>query len=220
MRNDKPSNLNFCYLNINSVRNKFTDLQTIINRNVDIVLIAETKLDASFSSAQFTLEGYHTPYRLDINNKSGGILVYVKSSIRSRCLCYEELRISIQAIPFEINLIKEKWLVVSIYRPSLQNSEYFLNSLTKITDYFASTYDNHLILGDFNLEPTDSALMGFFDSNSLTNLIKTNACFKGKGSYIDLILTNRKISFKFTSTYETEISDHHHMVYTILESCF
>ena len=89
MRNDKPSNLNFCYLNINSVRNKFTDLQTIINRNVDIVLIAETKLDASFSSAQFTLEGYHTPYRLDINNKSGGILVYVKSSIRSRCLCYE-----------------------------------------------------------------------------------------------------------------------------------
>ena len=195
MRNDKPSNLNFCYLNVNSVRNKFTDLQTIINRNVDIVLIAETKLDASFSSAQFTLEGYHTPYRLDINNKSGGILVYVKSSIRSRCLCYEELRISIQAIPFEINLIKEKWLVVSIYRPSLQNSEYFLNSLTKIIDYFASTYDNHLILGDFNLEPTDSALMGFFDSNSLTNLIKTNACFKGKGYCIDLILTNRKFSF-------------------------
>ena len=83
-----------------------------------------------------------------------------------------------------------------------------------------STYDNHLILGDFNLEPTNSALMGLFDSNSLTNLIKTNACFKGKGSYIDLILTNRKISFKFTSTYETEISDHHHMVYTILKSCF
>ena len=98
MRNDKPSNLNFCYLNINSVRNKFTDLQTIINRNVDIVLIAETKLDASFSSAQFTLEGYHTPYRLDINNKSSGILVYVKSSIPSRFFCYEELRISKQTI--------------------------------------------------------------------------------------------------------------------------
>ena len=62
----------FCYLDINSVRNKFTDLQTIINKNVDLVSIAKTKLDASFPSAQFTLEGYHTPYRLDVNNKSGG----------------------------------------------------------------------------------------------------------------------------------------------------
>ena len=108
-------------------------------------------MDASFPSAQFTLEGYHTPYRLDINNKSGGILVYVKSSIPSHCFCYEELRISIQAIPFEINLRKKKWLVISIYRPPSQNSEYFLDSLTKSINYFASTYDNHLILGNFNL---------------------------------------------------------------------
>ena len=90
MRNDNLSNLNFCYLNIISVRNKLTDIQTIINGNVDIVSIAETKLDASFPSGQFTLERYHTPYRPDIN-KSGGILVYVKSSIPSHCLCYEEL---------------------------------------------------------------------------------------------------------------------------------
>ena len=61
------------------MRNKFTDLQTIINGNVDIASIAETKLDASFPSAQSSLEGYHTPYRLDISNISGGILVYVKS---------------------------------------------------------------------------------------------------------------------------------------------
>ena len=101
-----------------------------------------------------------------------------------------------------------------------QNTEYFLNSLTKIINYFANTYDNHLILGDFNLEQTNSTLMGFLDSTSLTNLIKTNTWFKGKGSCIDLILTNRKFSFEFTSTYETGISDHHYMIYTILKSCF
>ena len=70
------------------------------------------------------------------------------------------------------------------------------------------------------MEPTDSALIEFLDSNSFTNLIKRNTCFKGKGSCIDLILTNRKFSFKFTSTYETGISDHHHMIYTMLKSCF
>ena len=88
------------------MRNKFTDLKTIINGNVDIVSVAETKLDASFPSPQFTLEGYVTPCRLNINNKSGGILAYVKSSVPSRCLFFEELCISIQAIPFEVNLRK------------------------------------------------------------------------------------------------------------------
>ena len=37
-------------VNINSVRNKFTDLQTITNGNVIIVSIAEIRLDASFQS--------------------------------------------------------------------------------------------------------------------------------------------------------------------------
>ena len=97
--------------------------------------------------------------------------------------------------------------MISIYYPLLQNSKYFLNSVTKIIDNFAKTYDNHLILGYFNLEPTDSALMGFLESNSLTNLIKTNTCFKIECSCIDLVLTNNKFSLKFTSTYETGISD-------------
>ena len=70
------------------------------------------------------------------------------------------------------------------------------------------------------MEATDSALMGFIYSSSLTNLIKTNTCFKDTGSCMELILTNREFSFKFTSIYETEISDHHHMIYSMLKSCF
>ena len=60
----------------------------------------ETKIDASFPSAQFVLEGYHSPYRLDISSRSGGILVYVKSSIPSRRLSCENLCDSLQADVF------------------------------------------------------------------------------------------------------------------------
>ena len=56
-------------------------------------------------------------------------------------------------------------------------------------------------------------------SFSLFNLIKTNTCFKGKGC-IDLISTNRKYCFKHSSTFETGLSDHHHLVYSILKTCF
>ena len=50
LRSANPSN--FCYLNINSVRNNFTDFQEIINGNVDIVSIT----DSSSLSTQFVLE--------------------------------------------------------------------------------------------------------------------------------------------------------------------
>ena len=125
---------------------------------------------------------------------------------------------SIQAV--EINLRKEKWLVISVYRPPSQNSEYFLNNLTVLIEYFADTYDNYLIMGDFNIEQSDPSVKAFLNSNNLYNLIKSNSCFKGKGSCIDLFPTNKKYSFKFSGLHETDISDHHHLIYTMLKSCF
>ena len=75
-------------------------------------------------------------------------------------------------------------------------------------------------MSDFNLESADTILANFLDSNNLTNLTKTKTFFKGKGSLTDLILTNRKYSFKNTSSYETGLSNHHHMIYAMLKSSF
>ena len=47
-----------------------------------------------------------------------------------------------------------------------------------------------------------------------------DACFKGKGTCIDFILTNGKYSFKNTNNFETGLSDHHHMICTMLKSAF
>ena len=46
-------------------------------------------------------------------------------------------------------------------------------------------------------------MLPHMQSFNLFNLIKTNTCFKGKGTCIDLILTNRKYYFKYSSTFET-----------------
>ena len=43
------------YLNINSIRNKFELLKCIISDNIDILTIAETKLDSNFTTNQFLL---------------------------------------------------------------------------------------------------------------------------------------------------------------------
>ena len=77
MQSTNPSKLNFCYLKIDSVRNKFTDFQEVINGNVDVASIAETKVDASFPFAQFVFEGYHSSYRLDVSAVKVEVFFYM-----------------------------------------------------------------------------------------------------------------------------------------------
>ena len=105
-----------------------------------------------------------------------------------------------------------------IHRPPSQNQQYFLDKLSKIIDHYSSIYNNYIILGDFNMEPSDSLSNAFMQSHNLLDLIKSNTCFKGSGSYIDLILTNRKFCFKNSSTFETGLSDHHHLIYSMLKT--
>ena len=73
--------------------------------------------DESFPTAQFLLPGYHNPYRLDISNKQGGLLIYIKAHLPSRLLSNHISPKDVQAIPFELNLREEKCMFVFIYRP-------------------------------------------------------------------------------------------------------
>ena len=56
----KASNVNrliFGQHNINSLRNKFDDLKYLNMGNIDILIITELKLDATFPDSQFTNDG-------------------------------------------------------------------------------------------------------------------------------------------------------------------
>ena len=55
VRLQSPKNIIFSYININSIRNKFGTLCSLILSHVDILSIAETKLDYSFPNAQFLI---------------------------------------------------------------------------------------------------------------------------------------------------------------------
>ena len=184
------------------------------------LIVAETKPDSSFPTTQFVIPGFHHTFWLEINRRSGGLLVYVKGSIPARVLTSFSTPADTQIIVFEINLRKEKWLFVAIYKPPSLNSQYFLDTLSDLLDFYSNHYDNKVILGDFNLKPTDPLMMTFLNEHDLINLIKNNTCFKGEGSCIDLILTNRKFSFKNSTSFETGLSDHHHLIYSMLKTTF
>ena len=191
----------------------------MIRDNIDILVIEETKIDSSFPSSQFLIEGYKTPSRLDVSERSGGILVYVKDSLITK-----ELKVTvthdIQAVFFELNLRKQKWLMVTIYRPPHQDLTYFVEHISHILDQY-QCYENVVVIGDFNAESNEKKLSPLIEDYNLYNLIKNPTCLKSsKGRCIDLVLTNRKHSFMHSKSFETGFSDHHHMIYTILKSTF
>ena len=72
-------------LNINSLRNKFAWLSTMIKGYDDLLLILETKIDSSFPTAQFHIDGY-TIHRRDRDENGGGLLLYVREDVPSALL--------------------------------------------------------------------------------------------------------------------------------------
>ena len=64
-RNENPYRVIIGHININSIINKFESLVKYVKNNLDILMVSETKIDATFPESQFLMEGFSTPYRLD-----------------------------------------------------------------------------------------------------------------------------------------------------------
>ena len=100
------------HLNINSIRKKFEMLSMSAEQYVDILMLSETKLDSTFPSIQFLINGFSVPHRLDQNSKGGGILLYVRDKIIVLPLNRYSLPPHIEILFFELNQRNQKGLHV------------------------------------------------------------------------------------------------------------
>ena len=224
LRHYKLNSINkvvFAHININSIRNKFEDFKEIVQKNIDILTISETKLDESFPTNQFNMDGYVPPFRLDRSSEGGGLLIYIRDDIPAKKFKNHPLPKCCEGIFIEIKLRNTNWLVFSGYNPYKRNISTFLKDIEKSLNKYLSKYDNIILLGDFNSEISETAMSDFCDIYNLENLVNKATCFKNptNPSCIDIILTNRENSFQKTKIIETGISDHHSMTVTTLKTC-
>ena len=215
LKNTRLKNPIIAQLNINSVRNKFDLLVRMLHSNLDIRLISKTKIDSSFPTAQFQIEGYAT-YRLDRNANGGSILLFIREDIPSTLMNFD---MSIESFYIEMNIRKKKWLLVGMYNPNKNLISNHLKEIGKNLDNYSSKYDNFILLGDLNSEPTESAVKDFCEIYSCKNRIKDNTCFKTplKPSCIDPIIINRPKSFQNSVTVETGLLDFPKMTLTVMK---
>ena len=168
------------------------------------------------------MEGYNKPIRLNRSKFGGGLVFFIRDNIP-----YKELKLvdlnpnmtNFEGIFLEINLKRGKWLIFGGYNPQKSSSNHFFETLGRYLDKFTSSYDNILLLGDFNSEPHENCISDFCKDYGVDNIIKEPTCFKNplNPSCIDLILTNKSRSFQNTTIIETGLSDHHKMTVTVLK---
>ena len=185
------------HLNINSIRNKIEDLKTLIAKNVDILAVSETKLDESFPTSQFLIDGFKKPFRYDRNTNGGGILVYFREKVPANEIKQVNIANSIECVLTEINVGKKKWAVIITYRPPSQCEKFFFAEMGKVLDQLTPRYENFVIAGDLNSEEKNYEICNFMDIYGLEKLIKSPTCYKSADnpSSIDMFLTNKKIWF-------------------------
>ena len=208
-------------ININFLENKFQPLVSLIKDNIDILLVSETKLDDTYPKDQFSIEGYSEPIRLDRDSNGGGLMLFIRDDLPNRILS-PKLPENVEGFFVEITLGKSKWLIGAGYNPHKEGISYFLNHIGKELDKFLPSYENILLLGDFNSSVKENHMKEFCEIYDLENLIKDPTCFKNPSnpSSIDVMLTNRKSSFQNSMTLEIGLSDHHKMVVTVLKRYF
>ena len=130
---------------------------------------------------------------------------------------------NIEGFFVKINLRnKKKWLLSSSYNPTKMQISDHPAELSKNTDLYLTKYDQLLFLGDFNAGVEDSSVKIFCSNYNLRSMINRPTCYKNpeKPSCIDLILTNCTRSFQNSCAIETELSDFHKVVVTVMKRTY
>ena len=164
MKTRSPDKLILGHVSINLIRNKFDSLVYMLDKNIDTFLISEMKLDDSFPSAQFKIEGFTTPYMYDRNDKEGGLLFYIRDDIPSRLLeCKSQC--NIESLSVETKMRKRIWFLNCLYNPQRNSISSHLECLNRVTDEYSKTYDKFIFIGDFNVGIDENSMNNFCDIN-------------------------------------------------------
>ena len=183
------------------------------------MVITESKLHDSYSTSQFFIDGFSAPFRLDRNVNGGRVLIYTREDITYKQLFDHSFPDEIEGLFVELNFRKCKWLLGGVYHPPIQRGDYFFNCLGSAINVY-NTYDNILLVGDFNAEEKKTACEDFLDLYNRKDLVKDKTCYIKRPTCIDLLLTNCRYSFQHTKVILAGISDHHKMIMAVTKTPF
>ena len=98
-------------LNINLLLNTFEQSKDIVMQYIDILALTETKLDVTFTKAQFLLNGFSEPYRLDRSRNGGAVMIYIHENVPSKLLAIHVFPLEDLFVGFNFRKCKNRYFL-------------------------------------------------------------------------------------------------------------
>ena len=154
------------HLNINSVRNKLSDVTTILfnsNKPFHIFGLTESRLDDKINDDDINIPGYTSLRKDPAAQNSTGILLYVHDSLTVRRL-YNLEKFGVETIWLEVKFGKSKPIKVGfIYKNPCEPANW-IDRFSSMMDAASLDAMETILLGDFNvnlLHPNNKWLKTF-----------------------------------------------------------
>ena len=167
------TNIIISCININSLLNKFHNIEFILNEQyVDVLVINETRLNNNHDDNLFLNPFYHLLRRDREINSGGGIIVFVKNNLKIESVVFDE---KFETISFLMNPNNNtKIALIASYRPPNDPEIPFIEHLEQRTSVYETLVEDIIIVGDLNfnmLDRNDNKLFDFNQSNGFRNTI-------------------------------------------------
>lgn len=194
--------LNICHGNTQSLcARKFAKLDEVKdllhNSKVTVACFTESWLTGQISDRSIAIPGFAVCRNDRMYQRGGGIVIYYRSHLSCRKVFCTQLSAEsgnkTESLVVELRFGGETVLLVAVYNPPGNNCSDFLEE--KLVEY-ASTYNNVLLIGDFNTDMSkpsnlQSQFQSVLDTFALVSVGEEPTFFHNRGSsQLDLFITS------------------------------
>lgn len=203
--NNEPNSKDFkvMHMNIRSLSKNFDEFKVMLkalNNDFDCYILTETRQIEDITV--FQMEGYYLIYNQAKYNQNDGIVILLKSSIKSKNLFVKIYSNTI--IQLELEIDNKTYFISALYRNPVYTSQSLENFLGGLDNYLSSiniNFDYSLFLGDINIDilKNDNVAndyLNIFSSHGYISAInKPTRVFGNSMSCIDHIFIKQKIKY-------------------------
>ena len=216
----KTRGFRMAMLNVASLVKHLDEIRLILlDRNLDVLAINETRLDSTISDGLVSIDGYNV-LRADRDRNGGGVCIYIRCQINYTPRP-DLVPTDLEAVCVEINQANaQSFIISSIYRPPSSTNEVFkkIEELIKLIDDESKEL---YIFGDLNCNmlqlnlSTTKKLQEILELYQLTQLIDSPTRITNSSqSLLDVAITSTPERIISSGVVHLGISDHS-LIYAI-----